>query len=112
MFQNRYLNGKLFVTYHFIISAESKLLLRGYSCLSSDTRLDSYYGNPVENCATACHKKTGCKYFIIGNDGYSETCRWEKTSDPSCPEGLKRDSYDFYELTGKLLPSECICTKQ
>ena len=53
-----------------------------------------------KGCATKCKEQEGCKYFSVGNNGGFENCKWEKTTDSSCPEGWDADSYDFYELQG------------
>jgi hypothetical protein len=48
--------------------------------------------------------KQGCKYFIVGNNGFSENCFQEHTISAACQEGWDRDSYDFYQLKGKYNP--------
>ena len=58
-----------------------------------------------QECADLCRLRTGCKFFIVGNDGGTEKCYWEHTSSALCPEGWDRDTYNFYQLKGKFYPT-------
>ena len=100
------MNVQLFITQWFDIwlDAQYELLKSGYQCKSEDTQLSKVYlGGRAQKCANKCKETDGCKYFILENDGHIyDNCKWEKTTDHTCPEGWKRDSKnDFYALIGK-----------
>ena len=76
----------------------------GHQCKSADAHLsNSLLAGQVQECAIKCNETDGCKYFYFGNknNGDPELCKWEKTTDSTCPEGWRDGSYDFYELIGK-----------
>ena len=84
----------------FLFVADFTLLKRGHECNSEDEYLGAV--SSVVLCANLCQNNEGCKYFSVGNDGGNENCYWEKTNLPTCPEGWDTDTYDFYQLKGKI----------
>ena len=61
-----------------------------------------YVHHPQE-CANLCRLNYDeCKFFIVGNDGGTEKCYWEHTASSLCTEGWDSDTYNFYQLKGKL----------
>ena len=73
-----------------------KLIKAGHECDSDDKWLG--YVNSLDECATLCKNKAGCKYFVKGTGSWHRYCYWEFTNFADCPEGWDEDSYDFYEL--------------
>ena len=70
------------------------LIARDVECASTDVPLGTYATR--EECETACKEAAGCTYYIFGKGAKQGQCYWEKTSSPSCPEGLVKDYFDFY----------------
>ena len=95
-------------------SVNYRLVKSSHECKSSDKLLGKNVPS-ASRCAQLCKQQPGCKFFTLGSNCYYDEgwkcyafhngdlgkCYWEKTNYASCPEGWDRDTYDFYELTGK-----------
>ena len=80
----------------------------GYDCKSAKKQLPTDDGSRsfdyVYDCAKACHKEIGCKYFSIGWEipGWGAACWWKKTATANCTEGWEWSFYSFFKLISML----------
>ena len=75
-----------------------KLVKEDHECKSSDAWLG--WETSLEECLTKTRTKGG-RFFIYGTEANAEgkkKCYWEKTSSPDCPDGWKKNEYNFYEI--------------
>ena len=81
----------------------SEYVLReaGSECKSDDFKLGRF--KELNDCASACRKKAGCKFFIYGYGSKLGYCYHEFTRTSRCTEGFLLKTYNFYELIGILL---------
>ena len=81
----------------------------GYDCKSAKKQLPTDDGSRsfdyVYDCAKACHKEIGCKYFSIGwviSGGWGAACYWKKTESANCKEGWEWSEFSFFKLISRL----------
>merc|ERR1712183_196533 len=77
------------------IQSKTRLVETGVECKSKDEYLGWFLS--LETCAAQAYTE-GAKFFIYGRGPKMWLCWKEDTASRECPEGLMRDSYDFYEL--------------
>jgi len=95
-------NKEATVVAEVMVGAEFTLLRYDTEC--TDQSKEKYLGKmtSVEDCASACMQKTGCKTFIYGKEGKAGQCYDEGLSSEGACSAWEKDQYDFYQLNEAL----------
>jgi hypothetical protein len=73
------------------------LIAKDLKCEALSERLDFVNKNSPIECADLCLSAEGCYFFLY--DASDGECRWSKTLDETCPEGLSQSNFfDFWAI--------------